>query len=145
MRRLAGLAATWLVVAGPNPLAAQRADARPIVRLETPRPAPFLPAVLVPFSIPDTWCEGGGGLPRVTVRVYDVLGGPLRTLRTRGRSGQELSALPLRCGRHVAYWDGSVGSPPRLPPATTYYIRLLVQRGDRRDATTSVQLVVPQY
>jgi hypothetical protein len=144
MRRLVGSVAAWLVVAGANPVAAQRATATPTVRLEDPRPAPILPAVLVPFVIPDSWCEGNVE-PRVTLRVHDVLMEPLRTLRLRGRGNRDLNRLTMRCGQHVAFWDGAVGDPPRLPTPTVYYLRLVVERDGRWPGTAAVRLVVPQY
>lgn len=145
MRRQVVSLAAWFVVAGGSPLAAQRAPDRPIVRVEEPRPAPILPAVLVPFTIPDSWCQGPGGNPRVTLQVFNLLQEPLRSLTVRRRPAQVLDRLPMRCGSHVAFWDGTVGDPPHLPMPTVYYLRLRVQREGRRDETATVRLVVPQY
>jgi hypothetical protein len=145
MRRLRGWLVAWPLVAGATPMAAQRAANQPIVRLEEPRPAPILPAVYVPFVIPQDWCQGPGGAPRVTIRLHNLLQEPLRNLRLRGRDGRELDRLALRCGAHVAFWDGAVGDPPHLPIPTVYYIRLLVERDGRRPGTDAKRVVVPQY
>lgn len=144
MRRLVQSVAAWLLVAGTPSLAAQRVT-RPLApRIEEPRPAPIFPAAFVPFSIPDSWCDAGG-TPQVTLRVFGVLSRPLHTLRLRGRGNRALDRLPLRCGTHVAVWNGTVGDPPRLAVPYTYYLRLEVAREGRRTLTHTVQMVVLPY
>ncbi len=144
MRRLVWPGVVWLLVAGTNPLAAQRVSAPPAPRLEEPRPAPALPAALVPFTIPSDYCRGGSE-PRVSLRVYDVLSQPVHLLRLRGRDGQLLDRLPLRCGTYVGIWNGTIGDPPRLPLATVYYLQLHVEWDGGSPRLATLKVVVPQY
>lgn len=142
MRRLVWPGVAWLLVAVAPGLTAQRAGTPTAPRLEEPRPAPALPVALVPFSVPQAWCQGGGQ-PSVTLRVFDFLITPVRVLRLRGRNGQLLDGSPLRCGAHVAFWDGTVGDPPRLPIPAVYYVQLQVEREGRRTELATIKLVVP--
>lgn len=144
MRRLAWLGVAWLLVAVTNPLAAQRGDSSPAPRLEDPRPAPALPAALVPFTIPAEYCRGGLQ-PLVSLRAYDVLSQPVHVLRLREPDGRPLEQLPLRCGTHVGFWNGTIDDPPRLPLATVYYLQLQVERPGITPRYATLKLVVPQY
>lgn len=143
MRRLVWPGVAWLLVAVSIPLAAQRAGDPPAPRLEEPRPAPAFPVALVPFSIPTEWCQGGVE-PRVTLRAYNSLSQPVHVLRLRGRSGARLLELQLRCGSHVAIWDGTIGDPPRLPPGAVYYVNLTVVRPNSRPQLATKRVVVTQ-
>ncbi len=144
MGRLVWPGVVWLLVVGATPLAAQRTATLPAPRLEEPRPAPALPAALVPFTIPADYCRGGVE-PLVSLRVYDVLSQPVHVLRLRGRDGRLLDRLPLDCGTHVGIWNGTIDDPPRLPLANVYYLQLQLEwpGGNPRLATHKV--VVPQY
>jgi hypothetical protein len=143
MRRLVWPGVAWLLVAVTSPLAAQRPADPPAPRLEDPRPAPAFPMALVPFTIPVEWCRGGVR-PLVTLEVYDVLVQPMHVLRMRGPNGAPIDRLPLRCGRHVAVWNGTIDDPPRLPPATVYRLRLAVERPDSRPQS-ALKVLVIQY
>lgn len=125
-------------------MAAQRAVAPPALRLEEPRPAPALPAALVPFTIPVEYCRGGSD-PLVSLQVYDVLSQPVHVLRLRGRDGRQLDRLPLRCGTHVGIWNGTIGDPPQLPLATVYYLQLNVEWSGGSPRLATLKVVVPQY
>lgn len=143
MRRLVWPGVAWLLVAVSAPLAAQRAGDPPAPRLEEPRPAPALPLALVPFTIPSEWCEGGGQ-PTVSLRVYNHLLQPVRVLRLRGANGRLLENLPMRCGTYVAFWDGTIDDPPRLPPGGVYRLRLLLERPGFRPQPAPIKVMVIQ-
>ena len=143
MRRLVWPGVAWLLAAVSAPLAAQRAGDPPAPQLHDPRPFPALPAALVPFSIPAEWCRGGGR-PLVSLRVYNSAIQPVRTLRLRGTNGAVLDSLPLRCGTHVAIWDGTIDDPPRLPVGAVYRLRLLVERPGFRSQPAPIKSVVIQ-
>ena len=144
MRRLVWPGVAWLLVAVTGPLAAQRVGSLPPPRLETLRPAPSFPMALVPFHIPAEWCRGGGR-PRVSVLVYDILIQPVGVLRIRGRDGVLLDRAPLRCGNHVAYWNGGLGDPPRLVPAILHWLRVHVEREGFTTQSSTPKPVFPQY
>ena len=143
MRRLVWPGIAWLLVAVTSPLAAQRPGDPPAPRLEEPRPAPAFPMALVPFTLPAEWCRGGVR-PLVTLQVFDVLVQPMHVLRMRGAGGALLDRLPLRCGTHVAVWNGTIDDPPRLPPPQVYRLRLQVERADRRPQS-ALKVIVIQY
>lgn len=143
MRRLVWPGVAWLLVAVSPPLAGQRAGDPPAPRLEEPRPFPAFPVALVPFSLPASWCQGGVE-PRVTLRAYNSLSQPVHVLRLRGRTGERLQALPLRCGTHVAIWDGTIDDPPRLPPGAVYYLNLTVERPNGRPHLATRRVVITQ-
>ncbi len=116
----------WLLVALTSPLAAQRPARPPVVTLEEPRPAPVFPLALVPFTIPSEMCQGGR-TPVVTFRVYDNINNPVRTLRLRGNLPRLLDGRALRCGRHVAVWDGTINDGTRVAPPNVYYLYLTAE------------------
>ena len=86
----------------------------------------------------------GGVEPRVTLRAYNSLSQPVHVLRLRGRTGERLQALPLRCGTHVAIWDGTIDDPPRLPPGAVYYLNLTVERPNGRPHLATRRVVITQ-
>ena len=105
---------------------AQQPTPRPAVAsLEEPRANPVLPAVLVPFTIAPELCRQGH-TPRVDLRVYNSLTQPVAVLRLRERSSVVLDSVPLKCGEHVALWDGTVESGTRAASPGLYRFRLSV-------------------
>jgi hypothetical protein len=143
MHRLVWPGVAWLLVLANVPLAAQRAGDPPAPILGEPRPAPAFPMALVPFSIPNEWCRGGDR-PTVTLRAHNSLGVPVHSLRMRGAAGAVIDRLPLRCGAHVAFWDGTVGDPPRLPLPHVFYVQLAVQKEGIRTQLRTVKLAATQ-
>lgn len=123
-----------------QPATAQRSSDRPLVSLEEPRPNPVLPAALVPFTIDPEVCRKDH-VPQVSVKVYNVLANPVATLRLRGRQAQPLDNRPLRCGNHVAVWDGTIDDGTRVAPPGIYYIQLAVD--DRSPRTRKVIVTQP--
>ncbi len=142
MRRLVGLAVVGLLVANASPLASQRPGAPTAVKLEEPRPAPVFPVAIVPFSIPPELCRGGR-VPAVTLTVHDAIAKPVQTLRLRNRQRQLLDRLPLRCGRYVALWDGTIDQGTRMAPPFVYYLQLTVEFPDTAPLRDTFKLVVP--
>ncbi len=142
MRRLVGSVAAGLLVAMGSPLAAQRPGAPTAVKLEEPRPAPVFPVAIVPFSIPAELCRGGR-VPAVTLKVHDAIAKPVQTLRLRTRDRQPLDGLQLRCGRYVAFWDGTIDDGARIAPAFVYYLQLTVNFPDTAPLRDTFKLVVP--
>lgn len=142
MHRLVVPGVAWLLVAVSSPAAAQRPATPPAVKLEEPRPAPVFPVALVPFSIPGELCRGGV-LPEVSLQVNDALIRPVHTLRLRDRSRRPLDRLPLRCGSHVAIWDGTIDDGSRIAPPFVYYLSLTVTLPGTRPLRDTFKLVVP--
>ncbi len=141
MRRLfwSGLAAILLGMLA-LPVAAQRAPERVLVSLEELRPNPVLPAALVPFAIDPEVCRRDH-VPKVSVKVYNVLANPVATLRLRGRRAEVLEDRPLRCGNYVAVWDGTIDGGARVAPPGIYYLQLAVD--DRSPRTRKVVVTKP--
>jgi len=110
------------------PAAAQRSPDAPTFALEEPRPHPVLPVALVPFSITPEVCQRGH-VPRVALRVYNGIAQPVATLRLRDRRTAILDSIPLRCGRYVALWDGSIDGGTRAAPPGIYWLSLSVDDG----------------
>lgn len=142
MRRLVMPGLAWLLVAVSFPAAAQRPSRPPAVKIEEPRPAPVFPVALVPFSIPAEACRGGR-IPTVTLRVHDALTKPVHTLRLRGRGRQPIDSLPLRCGQHVAIWDGTIEDGSRIAVPFVYYLFLTVTLPGSPPWRDTFKLVVP--
>jgi hypothetical protein len=118
---------------------AQRPGQSAAVVLEEPRPSPVFPAALVPFTLGSEICRDGGQ-PVVSLKVYNVLAQPVVTLYLRGRRADVLDERPIRCGAHVATWDGTIDGGTRVAPPGIYYVQLNVV--GQRAATR--RLIVPQ-
>lgn len=118
---------------------AQRPGQSARVVLEEPRPNPVFPAALVPFTLQSEICRDGGQ-PVVSLTVYNVLAQLVATLHLRGRQGDVLDERSLRCGTHVATWDGTIAGGTRVAPPGIYYVQLNVV--GQRAATR--RLIVPQ-
>jgi hypothetical protein len=140
MRRLVvpGLVLLLVVVMVPS-ASAQRPGQSAAVLLEEPRPSPVFPAALVPFTLGSEICRDGGQ-PVVSLKVYNVLAQPVVTLHLRGRQAELLDERPLRCGAHVATWDGTIAEGTQVAPPGIYYVQLNVV--GQRAATR--RLIVPQ-
>ncbi len=123
-----------------RPAVAQRSSDRPVISLEEPRPNPVLPAALVPFAIDAEVCRKGH-VPRVSVKVYNVLANPVAALRLRGRRTEPLDNAPLRCGTYVAVWDGTIDGGTRVAPPGIYYLQLAVD--DRTPRTRKLIVTQP--
>lgn len=140
MRRLVvPVVALLLAVVMVAPASAQRPGQSAAVVLEEPRPSPVFPAALVPFTLGSEICRDGGQ-PVVSLKVYNVLAQPVATLHLRGRRGEVLDERPIRCGAHVATWDGTIAEGTRVAPPGIYYVQLNVV--GQRAATR--RLIVPQ-
>lgn len=142
MRRLVMPGVAWLLVAVTSNAAAQRPADPPAVKIEEPRPAPVFPVALVPFSIPAELCRGGR-TPVVTLRVHDALIKPVHTLRLRSRGREALDGVALRCGRHVAIWDGTIDNGSRIAVPFVYYLYLTVTLPGSTPLRDTFKLVVP--
>lgn len=81
--------------------------------LENAYPNPFNAAVVVPFRVPQQISVDRGASTDVTLRIYNLLGQPLRTLV------QGVQAP----GRHLAQWDGRDGKGNRVASGI-YIVRL---------------------
>jgi hypothetical protein len=140
MRRLVvPVVALLLAVVMVSTASAQRPGQAAVVVLEEPRPSPVFPAALVPFTLGSEICRDGGQ-PVVSLKVYNVLAQPVATLHLRGRRGDVLDERPIRCGAHVATWDGTIAEGTRVAPPGIYYVQLNVV--GQRAATR--RLIVPQ-
>lgn len=141
MRRLC-LPGCALLLAGvvTSPVPAQRPAGTAAVALEEPRAAPVFPAALVPFTLGPELCQDGGE-PVVSLRIYNVLAQPVATLRMRGRRGESIDGLAVRCGGYVAIWDGTIDEGTRVAPPGIYYVQLGVV--GRRAATRKLIVTQP--
>ncbi len=142
MRRLVVPGVASLLVAAAVPAAAQRPASPSAVKLEEPRPAPVYPVALVPFTIPAELCRGGR-TPEVSLQVHDALIKPVHTLRLRSRGREPIERLALRCGRHVAVWDGTIEGGSRIAPPFVYYLYLTVTLPGSPPLRDTFKLVVP--
>ncbi len=139
MRRLKGPGlGLLLLVASASSAGAQRPPDRPVVVIEEPRPLPVLPAAFVPFTIGQDLCRNGH-VPTVGFTVYNVLAQPVAILRLRGRIATTISTIQLRCGTHVALWDGTLDGGTRAASPGIYYLQLTVD-----DRTNTRKVIVPQ-
>ncbi len=139
MRRFCGPGLGLLLVVAPVWSAgAQRPPERPVVVIEEPRPLPVLPAAFVPFTIGQETCRNGH-VPIVGLTVYNVLAQPVAVLRLRGRIGTVIDRIALRCGNHVALWDGTLEGGARAASPGIYYLQLTVD-----DRTVTRKVIVPQ-
>lgn len=128
-----------LVVGMAGSVSAQRPRLQAPVLLEEPRPNPVFPAALVPFTLGAEICRDGSR-PVVSLKVYNVLAQPVATLRLRGRQTEPIDELVMRCGGHVALWDGTIDDQTRAAPPGIYYVQLGVS--GQRAATR--KLIVSQ-
>lgn len=111
--------------------AAQRSPTTPVFALEEPRANPVFPAALVPFSISPEICRGGH-IPRVSLRLYNVITERVATFRLRDRPAAVLDSMPLRCGQYVAQWDGTIANGAKAAPPGTYLMDLSVDGVSRK-------------
>ncbi len=129
MHRIAGAVLGVLcLIGGVMPLAAQRGIRLPPLLIEEPRPQPTLPVALVPFTISGEVCQQGYQ-PIVTFKLYSVLARAEATLHLRSGRGEPIDSLRLRCGDHVAVWDGTIDGGARLARPGLYYLRITTDRG----------------
>ena len=106
--------------------------------IEEPRPLPVLPAAFVPFTIGQEFCQNGR-LPTVGLKVYNVFARPVAVLRVRGRIATPIDRTQMRCGTHVALWDGTLDGGTRTASPGIYYLQLTVD-----DRTTTRKVIVPR-
>jgi len=85
-------------------------------RLKRPSPNPFNDTVRISFSIPQN--------TRVSLKVYDILGKEVRTLKDSR----------LKTGRYSALWDGRDAAGAHLPSG----VYVLVLRSGRQWATQKI-------
>jgi hypothetical protein len=107
-------------------LAAQ--EPRPPVELKENTPNPFFPSTVMPFDIHQEVCANGHQ-PVVTMHIYNVLVQVVAVPTLQGGSEERLEGIRLRCGSHLAYWDGK-NREGREVPDGVYYYQLLVD-GER--------------
>lgn len=109
---------------------AQAQESRlPLVELKENSPNPFFPSTAMPFDIHQEVCAGGRQ-PVVTMHIYNVLVQVVAIPILQGSSTSErLENVRLRCGSHVAFWDGR-NRDGREVPDGVYYYQLLVD-GER--------------
>ena len=138
MRRIVRLGVGLLLVVPLWAARAQEPVQRPQVTIEEPRPLPVLPAAFVPFTIAQEICRSGH-VPTVGLKVYNVLAQPVAVLRMRGRIATVVDRVQLRCGVHVALWDGTLDGGTRAASPGIYYLQLTVD-----DRTSTRKVVVPQ-
>jgi hypothetical protein len=105
------------------PAFAQDSDP-PRVELRENFPNPFFPSTTMPFDIHQEVCAKGHQ-PVVTLHVYNVLVQVVAVPAIQGSPGQRLENLRLRCGIHIAYWDGKNSDGHEVPDGV-YYYQLLV-------------------
>ena len=124
-RHVLPVAVAALLLAAPRSANSQRPATLPLPTLDEARPMPLFPALVVPFSIPDEYCRGGRS-PGVLLRIFDRLTQPLDTLVLRGRDGLPLDGRAIRCGDHVARWDGTLAGPLRVADPGLWYLQMAV-------------------
>jgi hypothetical protein len=110
-----------------TPVAGQD-NGSPLVELKENSPNPFFPSTAMPFDIHQEVCASGHQ-PVVTMHIYNVLVQVVAIPVLQGSSGERLENVRLRCGSHVAYWDGR-NREGREVADGVYYYQLLVD-GER--------------
>ena len=118
-----------LLLAGVGPpLAAQQnrpPPPPPNATLGENTPNPFFPATLIPFSIRTEECTDGQ-LPRVSLKVYNVLVQVVAVPVLQSGRGEVLDNIRMACGDHVALWDGRTLDGRTDPAPGVYYVQLTV-------------------
>ena len=117
-----------LLVGVGSPVAAQANVSPPRVELKENYPNPFFPATTIPFVIAPEVCSGRR-LPVVSLKIYNVLV-QVVAVPMLGGSSERLDSLALRCGEHLAYWDGKYLDGKREATPGVYYYQLTVD-GER--------------
>jgi hypothetical protein len=117
-----------LLVGVGSPVAAQANVTPPRVELKENYPNPFFPSTTIPFVIAPEVCSGRR-LPVVSLKIYNVLV-QVVAVPMLGGSSERLDSLALRCGEHLAYWDGKYLDGKREATPGVYYYQLTVD-GER--------------
>ena len=107
-------------------------DTRPRPRggLDQNYPNPFNPTTRIPFTVGDPpTCSEPNRLYRVTLKVYNLLAQQVAVPVISGNEGgpaggTAIENVSLRCGRHVAYWDGFYQGSQREVASGIYIARL---------------------
>jgi hypothetical protein len=110
-----------------TPLLAQQNRQAP-VELKENSPNPFFPSTAMPFDIHQEVCASGHQ-PVVTMHVYNVLVQVVAIPILQGSASERLENVRLRCGSHIAYWDGRNREGREVPDGVYYY--QLVVDGER--------------
>jgi hypothetical protein len=119
----------WVgLLLGMTTAAAAQEDRSPLVELKENSPNPFFPSTAMPFDIHQEVCVGGRQ-PVVTMHIYNVLVQIVAIPVLQESPGERLENIRLRCGSHVAYWDGKSRDGREVPDGV-YYYQLLVD-GER--------------
>ncbi|HXE58785.1 MAG TPA: hypothetical protein VNK43_12350 [Gemmatimonadales bacterium] len=84
---------------------------------------------MIPFEIHPEVCAGGHQ-PVVSLRVFNVLVQVVAVPVLAGSGGERLDDVRLRCGPHLAYWDGRYLDGRREASTGVYYYQLVVD-GER--------------
>lgn len=89
-------------------------------------PNPFTKRTAIPFEVLPVACVGGAR-PVVTIRILNVLVQPVASPTLRDSTGARMiDALPLRCGRYLAFWDRTLSDGSGQATPGSYFYRLFV-------------------
>lgn len=118
----------WLLVLllGVAPPAAAQYRAPPLkVELKESYPSPNAPGTAIPFTINPEVCAGGHQ-PVVSLKIFNVLVQVVAIPVLRDSAGERIETVRLRCGEHIAYWDGRYLDGRREAASGVYYYQLMV-------------------
>ncbi len=108
--------------------AAGQENGPPPIELKENTPNPFFPSTAMPFDIHQEVCAAGHR-PVVTMHIYNVLVQVVAIPVLQSSPSERLENVRLRCGSHIAYWDGR-NRDGREVADGVYYYQLLVD-GER--------------
>lgn len=93
-------------------------------------PDPFTKRTAIPFEVLPVACVGGGGegaRPVVTIQILNVLVQVVASPTLRDSTGARIiDALPLQCGRYLAFWNRMLSDHSGLAAPGSYFYRLFV-------------------
>ncbi|MEE8361177.1 MAG: hypothetical protein V3R71_03435, partial [Gemmatimonadales bacterium] len=89
-------------------------------------PNPFTKRTIIPFEVLPVACVGGAR-PVVTIQILNVLVQRVASPTLRDSTGARMiDALPLQCGRYLAFWNRTLSDGPGQATPGSYFYRLFV-------------------
>ena len=89
-------------------------------------PDPFTKRTAIPFEVLPVACVGEAR-PVVTIQILNVLVQRVASPTLRDSTGARMiDALPLQCGRYLAFWDRTLSDGSGQAAPGSYFYRLFV-------------------
>ncbi len=98
----------------------------PLGRIRRNFPDPFTTRTAIPFAVLPVACVGGAR-PVVTIQILNVLVQRVASPTLRDSTGARMiDALPLECGRYLAFWNRTLSDGSGQATPGSYFYRLFV-------------------